>query len=119
MLETKKLEYRVYSNFNRTINFPIYAIEFFNFSWAVAGLMINDFEASPLTKNGAIRDCTRDYGIVTPIVAYIMILMGLIQISRLVLYLGALIFHRQIFGYLEHMYRKRLAGDLKTQFPVT
>jgi len=94
VLEKKKLEYRVYSNFNPVINYSIYAIDFLNFSWALIGLMFNDYYASALTKKGAIRDCTRDYGIFTPIIAYCLILIGVLQISRLIIYLGALIYHR-------------------------
>ena len=85
-METWRKEYRVYSNQDISINGPALLIDLFNILWTFTGSLLNNIYGSKTTSNGAIRDCTRDYGIVTTLVVYVLLTFGYVQIIRLAFY---------------------------------
>ena len=105
-IETWNRQYQVYSNFDNRINLPILTIDIFNIVWAILGNILDFFLENTSTSHGAIRDCTRDYGISTNLMAHVFILLSYVQILRFALYYGVLIHHRKTLGYLESRYRK-------------
>ena len=76
MLETRNKLYLVYSNHDKRINIPILMIETFNLSWAILGSIFSYALANENTSRGALRDCTRDFGLGTNIMAGVFIVLS-------------------------------------------
>jgi hypothetical protein len=55
---------------------PILAIEVFNILWAVTGTIFSRIYGNEDTNLGALRDCTRDYGLGTNLMAGVFMVLG-------------------------------------------
>mmetsp|Transcript_23097 Transcript_23097/g.35771 ORF Transcript_23097/g.35771 Transcript_23097/m.35771 type:complete len:248 (+) Transcript_23097:249-992(+) len=108
-LETWFKQYKIFSNGDKGVNYPILSIDYFNLAWAITGHILNKKLQDPAYNQGAIRDCMRDYGMSTCLMAFVFVTMGYFQLIRLLLYLGVLIHHRKTLGWLETRTRRDVA----------
>ena len=104
-LERFRKKYKVKTNNNRSVNWPILAIDVLNLAWAIAGVVLDNTLAVPESNKGAIVNCSRDFGMNTCLIALVFMTLGWAQILRLMLYLLVIVNHQSFLGKLEARFR--------------
>ena len=77
-LETKRVRYRILTNRDKFVNYPILAIDWINLIWAIIGLIMDKALGVSSTGHGAITNCMRDYGMNTCLMVQVLLTLSFV-----------------------------------------
>ena len=93
--------YKIYTNTDKRVNYLIISLDIINILWGVVGSILSLALKDPKSDSDAIRNCMRDFGMGTCMMAFIFIMMSYVKLFRLSFYLVHMVYHRQVLGWWE------------------
>lgn len=93
-------------NNNSRINYFVISMDVINILWGLVGQILSITLKVPESNADAIRNCMRDFGMGTSMMAFIFLGMSYLKLFRLGFYLVHFVYHRQVLGWWEARSRK-------------